>query len=105
MQKILFYKVMGEITFVFVLRDTYYARFDFHSQTIDVRHKIKGNDPACGIAAGYITSVGLFVFRLYIKVSLAVYGSAKRGRAFSLCYKAKVLTEVYSACTNARGAF
>ena len=38
-QKILFYKVMDEITFVFVLQDTYCARFDFHSQTIDIRQK------------------------------------------------------------------
>lgn len=53
---------MYEITFVFVLQDTYYARFDFHSQTIDVRHKIKGNDPACGIAAGCITSAGCLSF-------------------------------------------
>jgi len=37
-------------------------RFDFHSQTIDVRHKIKGSDSVCSNAAGYITSVGYLSF-------------------------------------------
>lgn len=38
---------------MFVYGKTYTARFDFHSQTIDARRKMKDNDPAGGVAAGY----------------------------------------------------